>query len=146
MCSPIICLSAARRASWSCGISCSSSSSDLMTARKSGTFGCDLPAMPPSRRPPASGAALTASAPRPTLDHVSLVHAPSTAASLSGVHGWRKRRRIALVRRGRGRPPRPRSVRKPVLNPGCCDIGVLTAVLDGGHLGISTQKREDRSA
>src|ERR1700738_4059200 len=48
---------ATRGAPCSSGITCTSSISDLMTARKSGTFGWDLPAMPPSRTPPANGAA-----------------------------------------------------------------------------------------
>ena len=39
------------------GIRCSRSSSDVMTARKSATLEFPLPATPPSRRPPASGAA-----------------------------------------------------------------------------------------
>src|SRR6202023_1229000 len=65
----------------SSGISCSSSISDLMTARKSGTFGWDLPAMPPSRTPPANGAAPSASAPRPTMQPVCQEFTPRESVS-----------------------------------------------------------------
>jgi hypothetical protein len=65
------------------GIRSTRSSSDLMTARKSGVL--PLPAIPPSRTPPASGAAPSANPSRPDMDQASFNHSISTVANVSGV-------------------------------------------------------------
>src|SRR3954469_4696325 len=95
-----------------------------MTARKSAPLGPDLPAMPPSRRPPASGAAPVTIAPTPTMGHASFGHSTSTATSVS---------RVRL--RGAASPPKTGGEFQPQRLSGGGDAGLILERVEGDEAG-----------